>query len=542
MEFFKIDGTVFERMVLNGLNCIRTSEMAVNDMNVFPVPDGDTGTNMRLTLQNALSKAQPSKHLGEYLSSLSSGMLLGARGNSGVILSQIFRGIFKALENVAEADGNMLIDAFVSGSREAYKAVKNPVEGTILTVVREGAESLVKYPAGSVNDLWCAYVRAMKKSLEKTPSLLPVLRDAGVEDSGAFGYIVIADGMYRYLEGEETLSGFSVQSGIQDVDFSTFTENSSFEFGYCMEFLLRLMNSRKEVSLFDERVFTSELERLGESVCVVRDGTAVKVHIHVFSPSPVIELAQRYGEFLSFKLENMCVQHNGRVVKSEKKKRKIHTDLAVITTVKGDGLEDLFSGFDYVYCIKSQSQTVSAEEFIDAVSCVDAQHILIMPDSKNNQASALQAVNLMKRPEVEVFPSDNCAACYYALAMDMVSDSVASRITEMKRNAQSVVCINIARSEKTCISDGVQCICGQYVALLNGKITASSDDVLQTLSSGLEKVSGLKDRESCFVFTGSAFNGDCDSLREMLEAKIPYSEVQIVPGGQSDSYLIAGIV
>ena len=359
MNTKRIDGSLFEKMIRAGLNSLCHCEKEINALNVFPVADGDTGTNMRLTLENGIRCAQPTKELNDYLKALSSGMLLGARGNSGVILSQLFKGIYLELSRCSAASPVELRNAFIRGYKAAYESVINPVEGTILTVAREGIEQATKQQRRplDVESLLTAYLSSMEISLAATPDVLPILAEMGVVDSGAKGYIAIIQGMLDQLTGgaEKAAGSYapaSVQHAVPTVpaqDLSKFTENSDFIEGYCMEFILQLMKKPGYIRSFRSDDLVELLGKHGDSLVVVQDGMRVKVHVHTKKPAPIIQFVQQYGEFLTFKLENMQLQHNEYVEqRSEEKAKKpapepkVHQPISVIAVVNGEGNKRIF--------------------------------------------------------------------------------------------------------------------------------------------------------------------------------------------------------
>ena len=335
----RINGYIFEEMVLNGLNNLINHEKEINAMNVFPVADGDTGTNMRLTLENGYKKAGHIEHLGQYLKELSAGMLLGARGNSGVILSQLFKGIAQSLARDSIANPREIKESLILAYQTAYAAVTKPVEGTILTVAREGIEHTKTQVFGriSVATVFAMYLAEMRITLEKTPTMLQVLKEAGVLDSGAYGYIIIVEGMYKALLGEkiETNQPMKIEKkDSTDIDKGIFfDENSGFDEGYCMEFLLQLLNSKNYKKTFNFNSFVETLKTMGNSIVALIEGSIVKIHIHTHNPADVMALARTYGEFVSFKLDNMQVQHNEYVYKQKHEKKLEHSPLQIIAIV-----------------------------------------------------------------------------------------------------------------------------------------------------------------------------------------------------------------
>ena len=301
MNIMKIDGLLFKSLVLKGAENLKINYQYIDSLNVFPVPDGDTGTNMRMTIEGGVTEiaAADDKNIYDMSRKLSRGMLMGARGNSGVILSQLFRGMSKGLEGMTSINAIGLAKAFESGVKQAYKAVMTPVEGTILTVAREASEKmcLIANSKMSINEFLDEYLLEAKASLDRTPELLPVLKEAGVVDSGGAGYLCIIEGMIKYLNGEELSSDFTINASVAH-NQKLKTDGENVEFGYCTEFILQLTKV-EDVEEFNEKVIYEQIEPIGNSIVLVTDEDIVKVHIHTLTPGEVFNIAQKYGEFIS---------------------------------------------------------------------------------------------------------------------------------------------------------------------------------------------------------------------------------------------------
>ena len=312
-----LDGELLAKMAQGGAAQLLSKTEEVNNLNVFPVPDGDTGDNMRMTIESGIAAIEntTSNNLAMVMQQLSKGMLLGARGNSGVILSQFFAGVAKGLDTYSKADAKIVGDALMLGVKQAYSSVVTPTEGTILTVAREAVE----YSVANINEnstirsLFSDLVKEMYASLQRTPEILTVLKDAGVVDSGGAGLFYIIDGFYRVLNGEEISVSASVKPSVQapKVNLDAFGPDSVMTYGYCTELLLRLQNSKVEnIDAFDCSVISDFLGSVGDSVVIFQTESIVKIHVHTFTPEKVLEFCRRYGEFLTIKIENMSVPHN----------------------------------------------------------------------------------------------------------------------------------------------------------------------------------------------------------------------------------------
>lgn len=546
MKTRKINGTQFEKMVRNGLMNLRSRESEVNKLNVFPVPDGDTGTNMCATLQNGIDYAKSDEILAHYLKTLSAGMLLGARGNSGVILSQFFKGMQLELSRCVVAGIGELRNALIRGYRTAYSAVVKPVEGTILTVTREGIEHIRPQinRNTAIEELLSMYIAEMKKTLAYTPELLPVLKESGVIDSGGQGFIYIVEGMLGYLYGDVLKSSQPVRAvaaPVPQVDFSLFNENSRFEDGYCMEFILQLLKSGSYIQLFDINRYIEDIGVYGNSLVVVRDGSRVKVHIHTHRPEKVIGLSRQYGEFLTFKLENMQLQHN-EVMQSERP-RLPHKEVAMVAVVNGGGLKTLFEqlGCDVVICCE-ETMNASAQEFVDAFNRIDADEIVVFPNNKNVILAAEQAAKLHGGKNIHILPSRSIAEGYFAVAMDLPENDTASRIRSMKSGLRDVVTLIETTATRDYSYHELTCRAGDEIVLSGGEIVSVSKSWLDGLLEALRLTPDIEDIETCVIFCGEGVTeDDRERLQERMEEEFPLLDAEFIDGGQKVYRFIIGL-
>ncbi|MBR5709001.1 MAG: DAK2 domain-containing protein, partial [Oscillospiraceae bacterium] len=472
MKTKRLNGTLFEKMLRNGLANLRAREQEINDLNVFPVADGDTGTNMCLTVENAVSTAAAKTELCFYLKDLCEGMLLGARGNSGVILSQFFKGAYLELQRCAAATPGDLRNALVRAYKVAYASVARPAEGTILTVTREAAEHIRTQVNRSttIETLLAMYIAEMRKTLAATPDMLPVLKEAGVVDSGALGFITLVEGMLKYLYGETLeLADVPARPAPAASGEVLFDENSAFEEGYCMEFVLQLMRSGDYDQHFRIESFTDDLRDLGSSLVAVLDGKRVKIHIHTKKPARIIQMAQEYGEFISFKLENMQLQHNEHLARTAKK------PLATVAVVSGEGTAKLFREFGCDSVIDGgATMNPSPQDFVGAFSGLSAELIAVLPDNKNVIPAAEQAAELSGR-RVVVLPSKSIAEGYCALAMDLPdTPDPEYRVSQMRRGLESVVTVAQTTASRDFSFHDVSCRKGDEIALADGELVCVS--------------------------------------------------------------------
>ncbi len=551
MKTKRINGLLFERMLRNGIANLGARELELNKLNVFPVADGDTGTNMLLTADGGVRHAHSAEELGVYLKILSEGMLLGARGNSGVILSQLFKGIYMELNRCAAASPGDMRNALIRAYRAAYDSVIQPVEGTILTVTREGIEHIRGQidRSTTMETLFSMYIAEMKKTLRYTPDLLPALKEAGVVDSGAMGYIVLIEGMLKYLYGEviQPVTARQTAAAASSIDEALFNENSAFEDGYCLEFLLQLMAGPRYAERFRLNSFIDDMGLYGSSLVVVQDGKRVKVHIHTFKPARVIAASQEYGEFLTFKLENMQLQHNERTqsLAPAPSAPKKHASLAVVAAVNGKGMQSLYRELGCSNVIDSgATMNTSSQEFLEAIRQADADAIVVLPNSGNTLRAAEQAVALSGAQNIRVLPTQSTVEGYFALAMDVVdSPDTASRIQQMQDGMRSVTTVTASRVSREFSFQGRPHRVGEEIALVNGEIAAVAESWVEAVTAAVQSVEDIQDKESCVVFRGEGMPESCEAeLEAALGAVCPALELSFLDGGQPVYHWQIGIL
>ena len=414
-----------------------------------------------------------------------------------------------------------------------------------MTVTREGIEhirgQINRYT--TVEQLFTMYIAEMKKTLAQTPEMLPVLKESGVVDSGALGFIAIAEGMLKCLFGE-IIEADTADAPIpqKQLNFDLFNENSAFEDGYCMEFILQLMNAPKYNRHFRISAYIEDLKLYGNSIVAVQDEKRVKVHIHTLIPAKIITLSQEYGEFLTFKLENMQVQHNEH---DKELKTKKHKQLAIVSVVNGEGMKTLFAdlGCDVVIDGGATMNT-SSQEFIDAFAQLDADAIVVLPNNPNVILAAEQAVKLYGAENITVLPSRSVAEGYFAIAMDMqASDNVDFRIKEMRDGLQNTVTLCETTASRDYTYHEISCKKGEEILLVNNKIACVNTDWKQAIIDGLGKVEDIDDRETCIIFRGEGIEQELeDELLEAIEENYPLLEAEFVDAGMSVYHWIIGLV
>ncbi len=530
----ELDSLTFAVMLRQGAVALGKDKKIINDLNVFPIPDGDTGDNMLMTLKAGCAALD--KQLGtlsELASAASSGMLLGARGNSGVILSRIFAGLAKGLQNVIVADTKAFAKAMQAAVDEAYKAVPVPVEGTIITVLREGAAGADS--SADLNHYFDTLLAAMQVSLDHTPELLPVLKEAGVVDSGGAGLVSIFRGMNDALNGiitEEELPTTTAQ--VPTVELDKFTEDSTLEFGYCTEFLLRLMRSKVDLDTFDENVIFDFLNRVGESVVAFREGTIIKVHVHTFKPGEILNEMQQYGEFLTLKIENMALQHHQSTNQDNASFKTPPKKYGIVTVASGEGLINAFREFGADEVIAGgQTMNPSTQGFMDAFARINAQHILVFPNNKNIKMAADQAAELYKGADIRVLPSTTIGEGYYGIGSidrdDPNVDEVVASVTEIM---QSVVTGMVSTAIRDAEGDQVSVHTGDYVGYSGKQLLSDSPDRSTAALNLIERLEA-DSRDVMLIFYGEQVPQDeAERLAADLQARYKNLEIMLNNGQQ----------
>ncbi len=529
-----IDGLMYLNMLRGGARNLGVNRAAVNDLNVFPIPDGDTGDNMFMTIDAGASKTADSPLLGEVASHAAHEMLLGARGNSGVILSRIFAGIGKGLESEREVDIPRFIFALQQGVKEAYRAVSDPVEGTILTVYREAVEAVGRERPDSFEGLFDVMLRALTASLERTPELLDVLKEAGVVDSGGAGFVYIAEGMKAALKGIEFSAGESSPAA-KSVNLDAFTEDSELEFGYCTEFLLRLQKSKIDIDGFDLNVFKDWLNSVGDSVVAFKEGTIVKVHVHTKRPGDILNRCQEYGEFLTTKIENMTLQHNethGKVG-YRPKNTKPKKPYGIVTVAAGDGLKEIFTSLGVDAVVDGgQSMNPSAQEMLDAYEAVGAQTVYVFPNNGNIIMTAEQAAAMAEDIDVRIIRTKTIGEGYAAISMFDITvgdtDAVVAYLDEIIGGVVTGI-VSVASRD---VAGGVEVARGDYIGFVGDDIYVDEKTPEEAMIGLCEKL-GAKNYDVMLILAGA--DADADAAAKMydtIKAQYRRTEVIMLQGDQ----------
>ena len=546
---FTIDGQTLKRMLYCGREKMAAREEEINALNVFPVPDGDTGSNMLKTLEmgwQAIAMSE-SNSAAEIMMAFANGAVYSARGNSGVILSQIFRGIAKGLQGKAEVTAADLSVACAEGVKASYSAVVKPVEGTILTVFRMAAG----VPATQSVEEWLTeHIRVASDALRQTPDMLSALKDANVVDSGGAGYLYFAEGMLEGLTGEEIafadVDAPQAESTQKQADFSAFTRDSVLDFGYCTEFFLRLQSAKVDVENFDDASLKSFLEGVGDSLVYVRMDDLVKVHVHTKTPGQVFNECQNYGEFLSVKVENMSLQHEETVQQSPKKQvPKKH--LATVAVAMSDGMKTLFEerGADAVI-LGGAKDNPSTGAFLESFRSLNADCIVVLPNNSNIRLAAESAAQeyAQEMPDVQVLvlPTKSMQEGYSALLMAMDSEDVESVVQSMQDAMEGVDALSLTFSVRDAIVNGVDVKKGEYIGFVNKDLRVSNPDRLDALKSLILAVDDLDDKEIITVMYGADVSDDEKAeVADLFATLCPDAEVEEYDCGQELYYYLIGL-
>lgn len=537
-----LDGTLFAKMANGGAAELRANADAVNDLNVFPVPDGDTGDNMCMTIESGVAALQnvDTDNLATVMSALSKGMLLGARGNSGVILSQFFSGMAHGLDNCEKADVLTIGNALKAGVKKAYDSVLTPTEGTILTVAREAVDYAVSNlrEDSTVNSLFSDLVKEVYASLQRTPELLAVLKEAEVVDSGGAGLFYIIEGFNKALNGEE-ISAVAADKSKKTLaaDFASFNENSVMTYGYCTELLLQLQTSKVDCESFDASVITDYLKTIGDSIVSFKTDTIVKIHVHTLTPEKVLGFCRQFGEFLTVKIENMSVQHNETIEQPKKPEKKAveQKKYGMVAVCSGQGLSDTLKelGVDEIIS-GGQTNNPSTSDFIEAFEKIPAECIFVFPNNGNIVMAAKQAAEIYDKAEIRVIESKDFGAGYAAIASFDESFGDKEAIEAEMREAMSRVSTGyISPAVRDAEMNGVKICDGEYIGYIGKEILTSEKDKNKAASKLADKMVSGAERFMITVFCGKdCTDNDKQTLSDILKSVCPGIEVYFSYGGQ----------
>ena len=541
-----INASKFQEMVQAAASRLNEQAEYVNSLNVFPVPDGDTGTNMGMTITNGAKDAasKPADTVGQVAQILSKGLLMGARGNSGVILSQLFRGFAQYVKDYEEIDGIHLAAALQNGVEVAYKAVMKPVEGTILTVSR-GAAELAKRKTDETDDaveIMEAALEGAKKALAMTPDMLPVLKEVGVVDSGGQGLVYIYEGFLMALNGEFVPETPVAELGAMDrmvnVEHESVANASTadIKFGYCTEIMVELGKGPTSRESYDHDNFQAYLAGIGNSLLVVDDEEVVKVHVHTEDPGLVMQEGLKYGRLVKVKVDNMRLQNEG-VAEKEAKSTNVSTstskkDWGLIAIAAGEGLADIFREMGVNHVVSGgQTMNPSTEDFIRAVEQVNARHIIILPNNKNIFMAAQSAAEVIEQPAAVIETRTIPQGLTSLLAFDS-SKSIEENHDRMTAALTDVVSGSVTSAVRDTTIDGLEIHENDNLGMVDGKIVVSNPDMLTTLNETFSKMLDI-DSEIVTIYIGEDGSEDlANELAQDITEKFEDVEVEIHNGGQ----------
>jgi len=543
-----ISGQKFRQMLVAGANALEANKKMVDEMNVFPVPDGDTGTNMSLTVNSAVKEVikVESGAAGDIAKALSSGALRGARGNSGVIVSQLFRGLAKGLKGCEEINAITFATAMENGIETAYKAVMKPKEGTILTVAKAAAAKCLEAALQSDDliDVFTQAIESGEETLQKTPEMLPVLKEAGVVDAGGKGLLVIYGGMLEALKREDEeidpllclSGGAQVQSGGTTSSQAAFS-TESIEFGYCTEFIVEGVENAEEKE-DDVRAY---LSTIGDSLVVVADGDLIKIHVHTNDPGLAIQKGVSLGSLSSIKVDNMRLQHQNILsMEAAPVKEEPRKDIGFITISVGEGLSNIFKelGVDYVIS-GGQTMNPSTEDILEATKKINADHIFVLPNNKNIILAAQQATYLMEEgKQLHVIPSRSIPQGITAMISYMPGESAEANEAQMTESLSTVVSGSVTYAVRDTRMGEFEIKADNILALKNDEICHVGQDLIKTTKKLLESMVNDETSLVTIYYGEDATEGEAEELREHVEEICPGVEVEIQQGGQPLYYYL----
>lgn len=550
MSLTEISASQFQEMVQAGANRLQINAEYVNSLNVFPVPDGDTGTNMNLSMTSGAKAVvdSTSEKVGDLATTLSKGLLMGARGNSGVILSQLFRGFSKQIPDVTVLNAADLAAAFTHGVETAYKAVMKPVEGTILTVAREAAKAGEKKAKSTddVIEVMTAIVKGGKRALAKTPDLLPVLKEVGVVDSGGQGLLFVYEGFLSALNGEFQADEVYEPSPAEMDEMVNAEHHRSVQgqlatedihYGYCTEIMVKIGEGPTVDSQFNYEEFRNYLDGFGDSLLVVNDEEIIKVHVHTENPGEVLNYGQKFGSLVKIKVDNMRLQHetileHDEDVNAFAQQKPIRNPYGIVAIAAGEGIQELFKSLGANYVISGgQTMNPSTEDIVKAIQEVNADKVIVLPNNKNIFMAADQAAEVAEIP-VAVVPSKTISQGLTAMLSfnDQVSlDENKQTMTEM---LSSVVSGQVTHAIRDTTIDGVKITEGDFLGMIDGKIVISNPDIVETSLDTLEKMID-EDTEIVTILAGEGGSVEqAEALTAKLVERYPDLEIEIHQGDQ----------
>ncbi|MBS3680091.1 DAK2 domain-containing protein [Ornithinibacillus massiliensis] len=541
MAVQKLDGIMFSQMVLTGAHHLTNNAKKIDALNVFPVPDGDTGTNMNLSMTSGANEVRKNKSesISDVANAFSKGLLMGARGNSGVILSQIFRGFAKGMDKKISLTTKDLALAFDSGVQTAYKAVMKPVEGTILTVAKDAAKKAVEI--GEQEDdvivMMEKVLQEAKASLKRTPDLLPVLKEVGVVDSGGQGLVTVYEGFLSALKGEELPDDVVEMDDMINAEHhksaQDFMDTSEIEFGYCTEFMVKFEEDKLQENPFDESEFRNELSQHGDSLLVVSDEEIVKVHVHTEYPGNVLTIGQRHGSLINMKIENMREQHTaivGEPVKPATPKEK--AEFGIVTVAMGSGLKALFESLGATVVIEGgQTMNPSTQDIADAINQANAKNVIVLPNNKNIVMAAEQAAELSE-VNAAVVATKTIPQGISALLAFHPEENLDANKANMLEASSHVKTGQITYAVRDTQIDGISIENGNFMGIAEGKIVTTDKDRLEAVKQLFQELI-TEDDEILTILSGEDVSEDeVNELVSYVEENYEDVEIEVHNGNQ----------
>ncbi len=536
-----LDGNTFKTLLINGCQSLINDIDRINALNVFPVPDGDTGTNMRLTLEGGVKSIinENENDLSKLSKTLARAMTFSARGNSGVILSQFFKGLSNGLETLPKATANDLVKAFDEGVKQSYKVVKRPTEGTILTVMKDSTNYCKETidENSTIEDFFASFLKEAHASLERTPDLLPVLKEAGVIDSGGAGFNRIIEGMIMALDGNILVNQEKFEEEKAKKSVGHFNADSVLEYGYCTEFILQLQNSKVDIKTFELKQITDYLEKIGNSIVAFKDDDIVKVHVHTFTPGLVINFCQKFGEYITFKMENMSVQHSELGIANNEKPKE-HKKYVVIAVAPNDNLGQAFKdlGADEIV-FGGQTMNPSSEDFVEAFERFDAENIIVFPNNSNIILAAQQAADNYEKANVVLIPTTSLVQCYCSLTMlDLGLDDLDMIVNDLTSTAKNVISLAITKATRNSNIQHVDIHKDDYIALIDKNIVKDNNNKINVVIEALKTINDILDKDVITIIYGKDVSDDeKQQLETLIKQNFPNLEIGTI-NGQQDVY------
>lgn len=548
MSISNIDRSKFDQMVQAAATTLNNNAEFINSLNVFPVPDGDTGTNMSMSFQSGADyvSRDTSESVGELAQSLAKGLLMGARGNSGVILSQIFRGFSKSVAEKDNLSAQEIVEAFKNSEKTAYGSVMKPTEGTILTVIRGISEAGQSATTNDLAELFDILADAAEQALQSTPDLLPVLKQVGVVDSGGQGLVFVVKAFSDVLNGREIETSHQPNTGEMDQMIDASHEQShesaqgklnpdDIKFGYCTQIMVGIGRGKEVEYDFDYDKFYDHLAGLGDSLLVVNDDEIVKVHVHTEQPGEVISWGQKFGDLANVKIDNMRLQQETIIEKDDESKKETKSEpkeTAIIAVASGDGIGELFTSLGVTDVIKGgQTMNPSTQDILDAINNSNAKKAIILPNNGNIFMAAQQAADVAEIP-VEIVHAKTIQQGLTTMLSFNPDASLNDNVSEMEDMLDTVVSGDVTNAVRDTEIDGVKIKKDDYMGIIDGKIKVVKDDLNETTIDMIKEMLDEDSEVVTIIYGEGMTQNQADELAEQVEAIDDDLEVEVHPGGQ----------